>query len=358
MNLISENKKKRLLLEKSEVEGFIKQNLVDTSYIIREFTSILNAYNIVNNYETHIVSLKSKFTGIARKAFGLKKNRDFGLQHHAHDACMVALADACLSAYYPNYDRHGNYEAYKNFIEKLKENSEGLKDDKKIGYAIKLFRSAFNKKYNQDYKFLINQIKETVPLYSEKVLKKSEGQYYDMNIVKVDKDKLKDYQNNNVLYKLGINNDKRKFDSINCCAIDYYRYTVLDKKGNHIPKHIAIHIPRVIVDSKGNIDQEKYKILIKEHYKAKELLDENDNLKEYYFRFRMFKNDVIYDTCTNYPQIFNIGSIANKALEIKHVNMNSYDAIYSVSEILKNLCINEFHLKKRKRNNSLQNHQR
>ena len=75
-----------MVVDNDEAMGFINRNLVDTRYIIRELMAILRAYNTVNNYDTHIVSLRSSFTTVYRNAFNMKKNRDIGDQHHAHDA--------------------------------------------------------------------------------------------------------------------------------------------------------------------------------------------------------------------------------------------------------------------------------
>ena len=55
--------------------GFINRNLVDTRYIIRELMAIFKAYNQVNNYDTHIVSLRSSFTAVYRNV-NMKKNRN------------------------------------------------------------------------------------------------------------------------------------------------------------------------------------------------------------------------------------------------------------------------------------------
>ena len=55
LNLISPRKKERLMLESTEdIGGFINQNLVDTRYIIKEFTSIITAYNAINNSKKYI----------------------------------------------------------------------------------------------------------------------------------------------------------------------------------------------------------------------------------------------------------------------------------------------------------------
>lgn len=336
LNLISPRKKERLMLESTEdIGGFINQNLVDTRYIIKEFTSIITAYNAINNYETHVVSLKSNFTNLARKAFGLKKNRDFGLQHHAHDACMIAIADTCLNTYYPHYDSRGNYKAYENFVNGLINNEKGV-NTKGKDKNILIFHAAYQKAFGQHYKFLINDIKQTVPLYSEKVLKKGSGQYFNTTLKKA-KD---NYNEKDVLAILGINHSGRVYSSVATCAIDFYRYTVYDKKiGKYVPKHVAIHIPKVIVDKNGNIDENWYKLLVKEYYKADALLDDDGNIKEYFFRFRVFKNDIIYDTLFATPQILVGGSMAHKQLEIKHIDIYSYSDIYDKALLFFKWCL-------------------
>lgn len=334
--LISDKKKDRLLLKNTEeVSGFIEQNLVDTRYIIKEFTSIISAYNKLNDYDTHIVSLKSAFTKLARRAFGMnKKDRDFGLQHHAHDACMIALADTCLNTIFPNYDQRGNFKKFDEFLKNMPKQDETIKD--KEDPNVKIMRFAYQNAFNQPYKYLINKIKETVPLYSEKVIHKGSGQYFDATLYSPEK-------GSGPLSVLGVNDDKKSFTSVNCAAVDFYRYVEFDKKtGKHIPKNVAIHIPKVIIDQQGNIDKEQYIKLIKEYYKANELLDDSGEIVEGYFRFRAFRNDIIYDTWTNYPQLFNIGSIAKKLPEFKHFDMDSYNSIYRQSDIIFNETIKHF----------------
>lgn len=128
--------------------------------------------------------------------------------------------------------------------------------------------------------------------------------------------------------------------------MDFFKYT--DKKGNR--KHIGIHIPKVIVDSKGNINKEQYIKLIKEHYKCNELLDENGELKEYLFRVRLFRNDLYYDTQHKQLMLFNIGSIVNKKLEIKHPMMFSYKQIDGLARLYKQAICKQFDIKDFKHN--------
>lgn len=312
MKLISDKKLKRLLLATTdEAMGFINRNLVDTRYIIRELMAILRAYNQVNNYDTHIVSLRSSFTTVYRNAFNMKKNRNIGDQHHAHDASIVAIADMVLSTYYPNYDERGNNKYYQEFLKRMKETQEPDSDKSENQKLYNFIRYAYNKRFGNfpnDNDSLVSQVKATVPLYSLKAEKNYKGAFFDATIYP-QKDKKKNIaREKGVLGLLGVNNDKRIFSSINCVAVDFYKYT--DKKGKKV--HVGIHIPKVIVNNKGEINKEQYIKLIRDYYKVPELLDENGNVKECYFRMRVFKNDLIYDTNNYTIQKFNIGSIVNK----------------------------------------------
>ena len=85
-----------------------------------------------------------------------------------------------------------------------------------------------------------------------------------------------------VLGLLGVNNDKRIYSSINCVAVDFYKYT--DKKGKKV--HVGIHIPKVIVNNNGEINKEQYVKLIRDYYKVPELLDENGNVIQITTQFK------------------------------------------------------------------------
>ena len=50
---------------------------------------------------------------------------------------------------------------------------------------------------------------------------------------------------------------------------------------------------------------------------------------------RVFKNDLIYDTNNYTIQKFNIGSIVNKKLEMKHLYVFSYDEIYNCQKSIR-----------------------
>lgn len=334
--LISEKKKNQLLLQSTEdAMGFINRNLVDTRYIIKELMSILSAYNQVHDYKTTLVALKASFTSAYRQAFGMRKNRDVGDQHHAHDASIVAIADMVLQTYYPYYDKQAHaknhfknvsnvkyegYQTYQSFLQSLAsldrvDKSERDKFNNFIRYA---YYVRF-KNYPNDYDSLISQVQRTVPLYSMKVEKNYKGKLFDATILTQE-----NRNRNSPLDILGVNNDLHVFSFINCAAVDFYK--VKDKKGKR--KHIAIHIPKVIIDSDGNINKKQYIDLIQKFYKEPALIDENGELKEQCFRMRVFKNDLIYNTQTQTIQKFNIGSIANKKLEMKHINIFSYCDIY------------------------------
>lgn len=74
-------------------------------------------------------------------------------------------------------------------------------------------------------------------------------------------------------------------------------------------------------------------------------VDENGNVKECYFRMRVFKNDLIYDTNNYTIQKFNIGSIVNKKLEMKHLYVFSYDEIYKQVYFYKKELVGQFDFK-------------
>lgn len=341
MKLISQKKRDRLLLENDkDLEAFINQNLVDTRYIIREFMSILNAYNKYHHYDTHVVSLRAAYTSLYRKTFNFDKDRGYGQQHHAHDAALIVVADKTLSTYYPHYDERnhrndsGFSKTYKDFIQEMLSNDQAKKDSLK--YFIRgMFRKAYGVSFS-DSSSIISQIKRTVPFYSTKVEKNYKGKYFEAT-----KLNQKKYKEDAVLSIVGVNDDKQVFSGVNCAAVDFYKYK--DKKRNR--KHLAVHIPKVIIDKDGNINQEKYIALIQKHYKVPELLDENGKLKTGYFRFRAFTNDIIYNTVANCPMLFNIGSITNKKLELKFINVFSYDDIYKNGLNIQNDLINAYDLK-------------
>lgn len=327
MKLISDKKLKRLLLASTdEAMGFINRNLVDTRYIIRELMAILRAYNTVNNYDTHIVSLRSSFTTVYRNAFNMKKNRDIGDQHHAHDASIVAIADMVLSTYYPNYDERGNNKCYQEFLKRMME-SQGPDSDKSENQKLYGFiKYAYFKRfgnYPNDNDSLVSQVKATVPLYSLKAEKNYKGAFFDANELSRYDTKGKE-RKLGVLGILGVNKDGRIYNKIKCVAVDFYKYT--QKNGKKA--YVGIQIPKVIVNENGEINKEQYIKLIKEYYNKPELLDEEGNIKEYYFRLRIFKDDLFYETETNTILKFGVGSITKKLLEPSHIYCFSYNDIY------------------------------
>lgn len=344
LKMISEKKKDRLLLKSSkDVEGFINRNLVDTRYIIKEFMAILNAYHDVNHYDTHVVALKSAFTDTYRKnGFHMQKNRDVGVQHHAHDAAILAIVDKMLLTYYPNYDSRGNMKAYHNFLLNLNKNEKNQAEKDFGGFTWIMYQKAFHERLN-DQDSLLSQVKSRVPLFSVKAEKNYKGQFFDATIYPQKDKKTKKETKKGILGEFGINNDKHIFSAVNCVAVDFYKYT--NKRGKK--KHLGVHIPKVIIDDQGRIDQDKYKFLVKEYYKVPELFDENGNIIQGYFRFRAFKNDLIYDSVNNELQMFNIGSIAKKQLEMKHINIFSYDDLYRLMPFYKRSIVEQFNIKDR-----------
>lgn len=352
LKLISEKKYRILTLENSKgLAGFVNQNLVDTRYIIREFMSILKAYSTVNDYDTHIVALKSAYTSLYRNAFNMNKVRDYGDQHHAHDAALLAIADRTLSAYYPNYDSYKSkskdelnpFSSYQSFINTMGNLDNEDSRDKLNQFIYYAYKMAFGESYKAENS-VINQVKEMVPYYSQKVEKNYTGQYFDINPLKPN-----DVKDTDVLSLLGINNEKKAFSGINSAAVDFYKYT--DSKGKK--QHLAVHIPKVIIDNNGNINKEKYLKLIKDHYAVPELIDENGELKEYYFRFRAYKNDLIYETNSNVLLKFNIGSIVNKKLECKFVNVFSYNDISNLGRDIAFRLIKKFDIKTKSNPNGI-----
>ncbi len=342
MKLISDKKHERLMLENQEdLEKFINRNLVDTRYIIREFMSILNAYNEVNGYDSHIVALKAAFTSTFRKAFNLRKDRDLGDQHHAIDAATVAMADKLLSTYYPNYDRRGDFKAYQNFISGIVSHDQGVDEKKKKEDQTKrTILSAYYRAYGQDHKLagsLLSQVKETVPLYSHKVEKNWKGAFFEATIQHKGKE-----SKTAPLSVLGINKDIHSFSGVECAAVDFYK--VATPKGR---KHIAIHIPKAIISEGGVINKMQYLTLVKDYYKCPELIDEKGELNTRCFRFRAFRNDIVYDTNSNVAQLFNLGSIAIKKLELKQVQNFSYNQIYCVANDVRSKIVDHFKLKSR-----------
>lgn len=337
---ISDRKQEMLLLESTkEIEGFIQRNLVDTRYITRELMSILNAYNKVKGYDVHLVSLRAAFTNAYKRAFGIRKNRDIGDQHHAYDASIIAIADEILSKYYPHYDERGNFENYQNFLKKLNISHDLSEEEKrKMKHQLNAFiRSMYFVTYHQDYRdssSLLNKIEETTPLYSVKCEKNYKGAFFDATIYSPKRVKV------GPLNYLKINNDKHAFDSVKCVAVDFYKVTEKDGK----KRYCAVHIPKVIIDKYGKINQEQYITLIRDYYKYNELLDADGNLITGYFQMRLFKHDLFYDTKNKIIQSFNLGSMKDNNIETHFISINSYWSIYKYFDQYKNDIVKHFNI--------------
>lgn len=345
MKLISENKKRRLLLKDTEdLDRFINQNLVDTRYITREMIGILKAYNHVKGYPTKVIALKPAFTKNYSNAFDIYKNRDLGLQHHALDAAVLGITDIMLNRLFPNYESGRISTSFAKHHQMLADvgNDKKLKDSTK--YVIrKMYEKVFGNS-PLDYGSLVYVCKNTMPLYSQKSNRNWKGekfpasrrlpyQKYDIrngNIVGVYDDKSDENigkQNSKVLKIFGINNKNHAFDSVNCVAYDIYR--IPEKKNNKVIwKNIGIHIPKCIVDEDGTIQKDKYIKLIKKYYGFDDnLIDEKGDLITAYFKLRLYKNDLVGNTEKHEIRDLVLGSIADKKLELNKIDCFVYQKI-------------------------------
>ena len=341
MGLISPKKKDILLMDsQNDLDEFVEQNIVDTRYVIKEFMAIIDAYNQYHNYKTTTIGMSSTFTKAYRSVFNMEqKNRNLGDQHHAHDAAMLIVADKLFSIYKPQYrfgvmykkpenkeaKENGKKDAMENFYNTVARDPKvkytHKEDYERKQFIYRVYKKVFGQKWDEEDSF-INQIRKTVPYYSRKVNRNWDGIITDATIYPSKK-----YKENNALSIIGVNKLERVFDKIKCVAIDFYKLSYYDSKGQMRRYHVAIHIPKAIVNSKGEIDKQKYIDLILKHYKIPELVNGN-NINTNLYRFRVFKNDIIYDTCYQTPYIMVLGSIAHKQIEIKPILIFSYDDIY------------------------------
>lgn len=331
LKMISENKYNRLMLEDTETAiGFVQRNLVDTRYIIKEFTSILEAYYKYGvtdkTTKTDIVSLQGTFNGIFRSAFKFPKSRNVGEQHHAHDAAIIITVDKCLNALYPNYNKSASYSKsnYDNFLKNLTRDENTMKMSN-AGKAINMIRAMYFKAFDQDYDHrdsFITNVKNTTPLLFWKEERNYKGEFFNQTIYPQ-----KDYKDTAVLSILGVNNSKAVYSDINSYCVDFYKLTINKGTKKEKKKHFAVHVPKVIIDKDGNINKEQYMKLITDHYGYHELLDEYDQLMTGAFRMRVLRNEMIFDTERNELMLFNIGSIVNKKLEILNPNITNFTEI-------------------------------
>lgn len=406
--MISEEKYKLLMLEdQSSALGFIQKNLVDTRYIIREFGAILEAYSAYQNsvnseIDTKYAFVQGTYNSVFRQAFKFIKSRELNSLHHAHDASLVIIIDKCLNSIFPGYSSGNMFSAdkYKQFVAKHLDKKDVVNNSLEQYYnTLNVFRKMYYFTFNENYDdaaSLINEIKNNYPRISYKVERKVTGQLFDATLYnpiginnvtngelkKIAKEeginleqeketgKIKKIlieelgvdnlnrkiKNNstNLLQLLNVSNDKRAMDSTYCCATDFYKVKEKKKNGTYKVTHYAIHIPLVIVDTNGNIDTEKYKLLVQKHYGASKLIDENGNIKEYLFRFRARKNDMIYDTFTNEIKLNNLGSIAQKKLEYKPIYFSNYSDEISKFYVIKNSFAKIYKEKKNLTNENLE----
>lgn len=340
MKLISENKYNRLMLESTdEAIGFVQRNLVDTRYIIREVTSIFNAYIEYNECETKVISLQGTFNGIFRRMLKMNKSRDLGHQHHAHDAAIIIIVDECLQTIYPNYNSGDpiNQVRYRGFLQKIDSSTQADKD-KAINTLAYMYKEAFGE-FPQRDKFLTD-VKGRVPLFSTRENRKYQGQISEATLISPKNPKNKK-EKIEVFDIIGVNNNKRKFSAVQTYAIDLYKASEI-KKGKRSVKHIAVHIPKSIINSTGQIDQDKYKALIDQHYNmAHLLLDGSNRLRTEFFRIRVFPGTLMYSTDKNELVLQNGGSMVNQKIDYQLINVFSYDLINEVSTKLIKL-LNKF----------------
>lgn len=376
--LISEKKVDLLLLENTDdALGFVSRNLVDTRYIIKEFSSILEAYYKFNEINTNIVSLQGTYNAVFRTALNIRKNRDHGDQHHAHDAAIIVIVDKTLESSFPNYASGNviNAARYKKQVQDLYKEDSKNKKNKYTNKNMSQIRTMFMYAYSDIN--ILNQIKEKTPRLSWKVEKKTTGELFNATLYKPNEptkkeivslakdigldikcDNLKEniikeigeeeYNKQIIKYSkapldiLGVNNDKRSFSTIYSVAVDIYKINIGIEKGkNKEPdklkkKFFAVHIPKVIVNN-GIIDEKKYIDLIKYHYKYNELIDDDGKLITKAFKFRLFKNDMFYDTSRQEISIFNIGSIVDNRIEIKRPNIYSFNDLDKQKEMVSSL---------------------
>lgn len=339
--VISKKKFDNLMLQsQEEAIGFVGQNLSDTRYIISEFSSILRAFH--KDDDTVVTPIKAQLNSIYRRAFDFVKIRDFGPQHHAHDAALAIVI---------------------NQIEKTR-----LKDAKKLAIgkvrhkevAFDNIRSAYKQVFNEgcnDKHSLINEVKARVPLYNKLVSKKYTGQLFDATVYeKISM--VKDFENKNKRFsdvysyvlkeKNEFTNDNlaklsevmsdveyitqarildtgidsypthKEFSSFKPFCIDIYE--LKNKKGDKVFKNIFI--PKIAIKN-GEINQEQYKNIVENQSKDLIRDGEVDTSK---FRIRIFRNNMIYNN--NVPELLSVigGSLANKNAEIKHIPVRNYVA--------------------------------
>lgn len=360
--VISKKKFDNLMLQsQEEAIGFVGQNLSDTRYIISEFSSILRAFH--KEDETVVTPIKAQLNSIYRRAFDFIKIRDFGPQHHAHDAALAIII---------------------NQIEKTR-----LKDAKKLALgkvrhkdvAFDNIRSAYKQVFNEgcnDKNSLINDIKIRVPLYNKLVSKKYTGQLFDATVyekISMVKDFEKDNKKGNTRFSkvyFSVLNEKAEFKAENLerlsevmsdaeyitqarildTGIDSYPmykeytsfksfcidvYELKTKKGDKQFKNIFV--PKIAIKD-GVIDKELYKNIVENQ--SKELIN-NGELDTSKFRIRLFINSIVYNN--NVPELISVagGSLSNKIAEIKHIPITSYviqrDAVEFVFDRLKGVVI-------------------
>lgn len=341
--VISKKKFDNLMLESQEQAiGFIGQNLSDTRYIISEFSSILRAFH--KNDDTVVAPIKAQLNSIYRRAFDFVKIRDFGDQHHAHDAALAIIIN----------------QIEKTRLKETKQLALGKVRHKDV--AFDYIRSAYKQVFNEgcnDKHSLINEIKTCVPLYNKLVSKKYTGQLFDATVyekIAMVKDFEKGNKQGNDRFSkvyLSVFSEKAEFKAENLerlsevmseaeyitqarildTGIDSYPtykefssfkpfcidiYELKNKKGDKELKNIFI--PKIAIKN-GEINKVQYKNIVENQSKDLIRDGEVDTSK---FRIRIFRNNIIYNN--NVPELLRVngGSLANKVAEIKHISVRNY----------------------------------
>lgn len=337
--VISKKKFDNLMLESQEqVIGFIGQNLSDTRYIISEFSSILRAFH--KEDDTVVTPIKAQLNSIYRRAFDFVKIRDFGPQHHAHDAALAIII---------------------NQIEKTR-----LKDAKKLALgqvrhedvAFDNIRTAYKHVFKEgcnEKQSLINEIKARVPLYNVIVDKKYTGKLFNDTLLpkismrKDFDDRAKRFKE---VYKSLFNKAptfddlcweqvrdaiteddyilqsricttglealplNREYSDFSTFCNDIYEYT--NKSGKRILKTIIV--PKAIIKN-GSIDRNYYKHIVDNVCKDLVVSGEVDTSK---FKLRLYKNSIFYNSNVSEMLLINGASIINKKTNIEHIPVRNY----------------------------------
>lgn len=101
----------RSTYSKSDIDGFINRQIVETRQIIKHVANIIQHYH----EKTDIVYLKASLSHAYRQKFELFKFRDINDYHHAHDAYLVAV----LGNFKQRYLKYIDFNALKELSQTL-----------------------------------------------------------------------------------------------------------------------------------------------------------------------------------------------------------------------------------------------